>query len=170
MSKKSSVIIKQDKAVLSKLSLLTEGSAKVLLSLPRSMKRSILVLADFVMSAVCLFFAIAARYGYIDNHVGWLVLSISALIPVLCLYAIGFYDGVARGFFDAMMSSVLQLFFVLILIAQTVLYFKLLPDIPRAVPIIYLFLFFIWLWNSRLTIRELLARWQGQRLYHKNID
>ncbi len=25
------------------------------------------------------------------------------------------------------------------------------------------FLFFIWLWNSRLTIRELLARWQGQR-------
>ena len=143
MSKKSSVIIKQDKAVRSKLSLLTEGSAKVLLSLPRSMKRSILVLADFIMSAVCLFFAIAARYGYIDNHVGWLVLSISALIPVICLYAIGFYNGVARGFFDAMMSSVLQLFFVLILIAQTVLYFKLLPDVPRAVPIIYLFLFFM---------------------------
>ena len=141
---------------------LAERSAKFLLSLPRSIKRSILMLADFIMSAVCLFFAIAARYGYIDHHVSLLVISLSALIPVLCLYAIGFYNGVARGFFDAMMSSVLQLFFVLIIIAQTILYFKLLPDVPRAVPILYLFLFFIWLWNSRLTIRELLTRLQGK--------
>ena len=141
---------------------LAERSAKFLLSLPRSIKRSILMLADFIMSAVCLFFAIAARYGYIDHHVSLLVISLSALIPVLCLYAIGFYNGVARGFFDAMMGSVLQLFFVLIIIAQTILYFKLLPDVPRAVPILYLFLFFIWLWNSRLTIRELLTRLQGK--------
>ena len=141
---------------------LAERSAKFLLSLPRSIKRSILMLADFIMSAVCLFFAIAARYGYIDHHVSLLVISLSALMPVLCLYAIGFYNGVARGFFDAMMGSVLQLFFVLIIIAQTILYFKLLPDLPRAVPILYLFLFFIWLWNSRLTIRELLTRLQGK--------
>ena len=141
---------------------LAERSAKFLLSLPRSIKRSILMLADFIMSAVCLFFAIAARYGYIDHHVSLLVISLSALIPVLCLYAIGFYNGVARGFFDAMMGSVLQLFFILIIIAQAILYFKLLPDVPRAVPILYLFLFFIWLWNSRLTIRELLTRLQGK--------
>ena len=148
------------KAIIS--SSLAERSAKFLLSLPRGIKRSILMLADFIMSAVCLFFAIAARYGYIDHHVSLFVISLSALIPVLCLYAIGFYNGVARGFFDAMMGSVLQLFFVLIIIAQTILYFKLLPDVPRAVPILYLFLFFIWLWNSRLTIRELLTRLQGK--------
>ena len=141
---------------------LAKRSAEFLLSLPRSIKRSILIMADFIMSAVCLFFAIAARYGYIDHHVSLLVLSLSALIPVLCLYAIGFYNGVARGFFDAMMGSVLRLFFILIIIAQTILYFKLLPDVPRAVPILYLFLFFIWLWNSRLTIRELLTRLQGK--------
>ncbi|WP_372843772.1 polysaccharide biosynthesis protein [Psychrobacter sp.] len=147
-----------------------ERTASILLGLPRSIKRSILMTADFIMSVVCLFFAIAARYGYLDHNVSLWLLSISALVPVLCLYAIGFYNGVARGFFDAMMGSVLQLFFVLIIIAQTVLYFKLLPGIPRAVPILYLFLFFIWLWNSRLTIRELLARWQGQRLQHKYDD
>jgi len=141
---------------------LAERSAKFLLSLPRSIKRSILMFADFIMSAVCLFFAISARYGYIDHHVSLSAISLSALIPVLCLYAIGFYNGIARGFFDAMMGSVLQLFFVLIIIAQTILYFKLLPDVPRAVPILYLFLFFIWLWNSRLTIRELLTRLQGK--------
>ncbi|WP_457858464.1 polysaccharide biosynthesis protein [Psychrobacter pulmonis] len=141
---------------------LAERSAEFLLSLPRSIKRIILMMSDFIMSAVCLFFAIAARYGYIDHHVSLLVLSLSALIPVMCLYAIGFYNGVARGFFDAMMGSVLQLFFILIIIAQTILYFKLLPNVPRAVPILYLFLFFIWLWNSRLTIRELLTRLQGK--------
>ncbi|KAA0924185.1 polysaccharide biosynthesis protein [Psychrobacter sp. ANT_H56B] len=164
----SKIISKEDKISFMQSNSFAERTASILLSLPRGIKRSILMFADFVMSMVCLFFAIAARYGYIDHHVSLWLLSISALIPVLCLYAIGFYNGVARGFFDAMMGSVLQLFFVIIIVAQTVLYFKLLPGIPRAVPILYLFLFFIWLWNSRLTIRELLARWQGQRIHHKH--
>ena len=165
-----SIISKQDKIFPVKSNDFAERTARILLNLPRGIKRSILMMADFIMSVVCLFFAVAARYGYIDNHVSLLLLSVSALIPVLCLYVIGFYNGVARGFFDAMMGSVLQLFFVIILVAQTVLYFKLLPGIPRAVPILYLFLFFIWLWNSRLTIRELLARWQGQRPQYKYDD
>jgi len=147
---------------------LAERTAKFLLNLPRIIKRTILITADFIMSAVCLFFAISARYGYIDNHVSSLLLSLSALIPVICLYAIGFYNGVARSFFDAMMGRVLQLFFVLIIIAQTILHFKLLPNVPRAVPILYLFLFFIWLWNSRLTIRELLTRLQGKNQRRMN--
>lgn len=170
MSIEPSVISKKDKTKEVEPNRFTERSAKFLLSLPRNVKRSILMMADFIMSAICLFFAIAARYGYIDHHVSLPILSISALIPVLCLYTIGFYNGIARSFFDAMMGSVLQLFFVLIIIAQTILYFKLLPDMPRAVPILYLFLFFIWLWNSRLSIRELLARWQGQRLPYKDIN
>lgn len=165
-----SIISKKDVTSPVKSNDFAERTARILLNLPRGIKRSILIVADFIMSVVCLFFAVAARYGYIDNHVSLLLLSVSALIPVLCLYVIGFYNGVARGFFDAMMGSVLQLFFVLIIVAQTVLYFKLLPGIPRAVPILYLFLFFIWLWNSRLTIRELLARWQGQRPQYKHDD
>ena len=165
-----SIISKKDKISLVKSNNFAERTARILLNLPRGIKRSILMMADFIMSVVCLFFAVAARYGYIDNHVSLLLLSVSALIPVLCLYVIGFYNGVARGFFAAMMGSVLQLFFVIIIVAQTVLYFKLLPGIPRAVPILYLFLFFIWLWNSRLTIRELLARWQGQRPQYKYDD
>lgn len=166
----SKKISKEDKISFIQSNSFAERTASMLLSLPRGIKRSILMFADFIMSVVCLFLAVAARYGYLDHHVSLWLLSVSALIPVLCLYAIGFYNGVARGFFDAMMGSVLQLFFVLIIVAQTVLYFKLLPGIPRAVPILYLFLFFIWLWNSRLTIRELLARWQGQRPQYKYDD
>jgi len=137
--------------------------AEHLLALPRASKQAILMTADFVMSAICLYFAIAARYGYMGNHVSPVALCLYALIPVIGLYLIGFYKGVARSFFDSAMGKVLQLFLLLIVIAQGVLYLDLIPGMPRAVPILYLFLFFIWLWNSRLTIRELLARWQGQR-------
>lgn len=149
---------------------LSYGCAQRLLALPRSAKRIILILADYIMSAVCLFFAIAARYGYIDQHISMIALAVYALIPVIGLYFIGFYQGVARSFFDAIMGRVLQLFFVLIIAAQAVLYFELIDGMPRATPILYLFLFFIWLWNSRLTIRELLMRWQGQRPRHQNSD
>lgn len=137
--------------------------AEYLLALPRSAKQAILMTADFMMSAVCLYFAIAARYGYMGNHISPVALCLYALVPVIGLYLIGFYKGVARSFFDSAMGKVLQLFLLLIVIAQGALYLDLIPGMPRAVPILYLFLFFIWLWNSRLTIRELLARWQGQR-------
>ncbi|AOY44980.1 UDP-galactose-4-epimerase [Psychrobacter sp. AntiMn-1] len=137
--------------------------AEYLLALPRSAKQAILMTADFMMSAVCLYFAIAARYGYMGNHISPVALCLYALVPVFGLYLIGFYKGVARSFFDSAMGKVLQLFLLLIVIAQGALYLDLIPGMPRAVPILYLFLFFIWLWNSRLTIRELLARWQGQR-------
>ena len=144
----------------------TKSSQRIaggLLALPRSSKRAVLLLADFVMSVVCLYLAIAVRYGYMDNHIGLLALYLYAVMPVIGLYAIGFYKGVARSFFGALMGTVLQLFFVLIVVAQVVLYFHPVPGMPRAVPMLYLFLFFIWLWNSRLTIREILARLQGQR-------
>ncbi|WP_201527686.1 polysaccharide biosynthesis protein [Psychrobacter frigidicola] len=134
-----------------------------LLALPRSVKRAILLSADFVMSVVCLFFALALRHGYIANHISPLELCFYALIPIVSLYIVGFYKGVARGFFDAMMGSVLRLFFLLIIFYEIILYFDWLPVIPRSVPILYLFLFFIWLWNSRLTVKELLVRLQGKR-------
>lgn len=138
-------------------------SARYLLALPRSVKRAILLSADLFMSALCLFFALALRYGYIANHISPILLLFCALIPVMSLHFLGFYKGVARGFFDATMGSVLRLFFLLIIIYEIILYFDWFPAIPRSVPLLYLFLFFIWLWNSRLTIREFLVSWQGKR-------
>ena len=113
------------------------GSQRIadgLLALPRSSKRAVLLLADLVMSVVCLYLAIAVRYGYMDNHIGMLALCVYALVPVIGLYIIGFYKGIARSFFGALMGSVLQLFFVLIVAAQVVLYFSPVPGMPRAVP------------------------------------
>ena len=136
--------------------------AEYLLSLPRGVKRGILLTIDFALSLICLFLALSLRYGYLGNHIGLLALCFYAIIPIIGLYAIGFYRGVARGFFDAVMANVSQLFFLLIVLYEVVLFIDFFPTMPRSAPIIFLFLFFIWLWNSRLTIREFLTRLQGK--------
>ena len=136
--------------------------AEYLLSLPRSVKRAVLLSTDLVLSLICLFLALSLRHGYLGNHIGLLALFCYAIIPIIGLYAIGFYKGVARGFFDAVMANVSQLFFLLIILYEVIITFDVFPYMPRSVPIIFLFLFFIWLWNSRLTIRELLTRAQGK--------
>ena len=146
---------------LSNLNQRLQRTAQYFLSLPRSIKRAILLAVDFSASLVCLYLALSLRYGYIGQHISPLVLAIYALIPIVSLYLIGFYKGVARGFFDAEMGRVLQLFFLLIIIYEVVIYLTSLVPIPRSVPVIFLFLLFTWLWNSRLTIRELLTYWQG---------
>ena len=88
--------------------------AEYLLSLPRGVKRGILLSIDFALSLICLFLALSLRYGYLGNHIGLLALCFYAIIPIIGLYAIGFYRGVARGFFDAVMANVSHLFFLLI--------------------------------------------------------
>jgi len=137
-------------------------SAEPLLSLPRSVKRTVFLGSDFVMSVLCLFFAVSLRYGYVANQISPLVLGFYAAVPVIGLSAMGFYNCVARVFCDTVMRNVLQLFVVLIIFYQVINYIEWLSVIPRSVPIIYLFLFFIWLWSSRLIIREILERWQGK--------
>ena len=136
--------------------------AEYLLSLPRGVKRGILLSIDFALSLTCLFLALSLRHGYLGNHISLWALCFYAIIPIIGLYAIGCYRGVARGFFDAVMANVSQLFFLLIVLYEVVLFIDFFPTMPRSAPIIFLFLFFIWLWNSRLTIREFLTRLQGK--------
>lgn len=89
-----------------------------------------------------------------------MTLALYAFIPVASLYFMGFYRGASRGFFDAVMGRVLQLFLLLIIVYQVLIYVNPMSMIPRSVPIIFLFLSFIWLWNSRLIIRTFLKRLQ----------
>ncbi len=147
-----------------------QRKARHLLSLPRGVKRSILISADFLMSVVCLFFALSLRYGYIDNHISLLALCIFALPPVIGLYYIGFYKGLSRIFSDTAMRKVLQMFVVLIIVYEVIYSFDSLAYIPRSVPILYLFFFYIWLWGIRLSIREILELSKGNyRNRHGNI-
>ena len=137
-------------------------STQWLLALPRSAKRMILISADSIIAIVCLYAALVLRYGDLAQHISPLALCVYALIPIIGLNVIGFYKGVARGFFDSSMGRVLQLFFLLIIFYEVILYSDFIPQIPRSTPILFLFIFFIWLWNSRLFIRDVLVNWQGK--------
>lgn len=139
--------------------------AEWLLKLPRLAKQMILLVGDYFVSIICLFMALSLRLGMLDVNASPILVALYALVPIVGLYTIGFYRGVTRIFFDTDMRRVLGLF-VIILLGFTVVYlFELISSIPRSVPLLYLFMLFIWLWGSRLFLRDLLLRLQGKPVY-----
>ena len=144
-----------------KLNALAEG----LLKLPRPIKQAILLVGDYIVSIVCLFFALSLRQGVLDVNASPLLVSLYALVPILGLYVVGFYRGVTRIFFDTDMRRVLKLFVIILIIFTVVYLFDFITSIPRSVPLLYLFMLFIWLWGSRLFLRDLLLRLQGKPVY-----
>ncbi|MGP4714442.1 MULTISPECIES: polysaccharide biosynthesis protein [unclassified Psychrobacter] len=142
-----------------------------LLSLPRSIKRLILISIDLLISVACVFFALSLRYGYIANHISPFELFLYALPAVIGLYAIGFYRSVTRVFCDAAMHQVLKLFIALIIFYQAINYVEWMFIVPRSTPFLFLFLLFIWLWGSRLGIQTLLNHTHnGQQKTRSNND
>ncbi|WP_296205440.1 polysaccharide biosynthesis protein [Psychrobacter sp. UBA3962] len=148
---------------LTKLSTLVEE----LLVLPRPVKQAILLVGDYIVSIICLFLALSLRQGVFDVNASPLLVSLYALVPIIGLYVIGFYRGVTRIFFDTDMRRVLKLFVIILIIFTIVYLFDFISSIPRSVPTLYLFMLFIWLWGSRLFLRDLLLRLQGKPVYQE---
>lgn len=139
--------------------------AERLLELPRPIKQAILLVSDYIVSIVCLFLALSLRQGVLDVNASPLLVSLYALVPILGLFVIGFYRGVTRIFFDTDMRRVLKLFVIILIVFTVVYLFNFISSIPRSVPTLYLFMLFIWLWGSRLFLRDLLLRLQGKPVY-----
>ena len=143
--------------------------AEWLLHLPRPIKQVILLLGDYAVSIICLFLALSLRQGVFDVNASPFLVSIYALVPIVGLYVIGFYRGVTRIFFDTDMRKVLKMFIVILIAFALIYLFDLITSIPRSVPLLSLFMLFIWLWSSRLLFRDLLLRLQGKPIY-QNLD
>ena len=139
--------------------------AEALLELPRPLKQAILLVSDYIVSIICLFLALSLRQGVLDVNASPLLVSLYALVPILGLFVIGFYRGVTRIFFDTDMRRVLKLFVIILIVFTVVYLFDFISSIPRSVPTLYLFMLFIWLWSSRLFLRDLLLRLQGKPVY-----
>lgn len=139
--------------------------AEKLLELPRPIKQAILLVGDYIVSIICLFLALSLRQGMLDVNASPLLVSLYALVPILGLFVIGFYRGVTRIFFDTDMRRVLKLFVIILIVFTVVYLFDFISSIPRSVPTLYLFMLFIWLWGSRLFLRDLLLRLQGKPVY-----
>lgn len=157
--------INNDKDPLNPFILKLRALAEMLLELPRPIKQAILLVGDYIVSIICLFLALSLRQGVLDVNASPLLVSLYALVPILGLYVIGFYRGVTRIFFDTDMRRVLKLFVIILIIFTVVYLFDFISSIPRSVPTLYLFMFFIWLWGSRLFLRDLLLRLQGKPVY-----
>lgn len=142
-----------------------DALAQRLLELPRPIKQAILLVGDYIVSIVCLFLALSLRQGVLDVNASPLLVSLYALVPILGLYVVGFYRGVTRIFFDTDMRRVLKLFVIILIVFTVVYLFDFITSIPRSVPLLYLFMLFIWLWGSRLFLRDLLLRLQGKPVY-----
>lgn len=140
-----------------------------LLSLPRPIKQTILLIGDYLASILCLFLALSLRNGVLDINASPVLVSLYALVPIVGLYFIGFYRGVTRIFFDTDMRRVLKLFVIILIVFTIVYLLDLITSIPRSVPLLYLFMLFIWLWGSRLFLRDLLLRLQGKPIYQNKI-
>lgn len=139
--------------------------AETLLELPRPIKQAVLLVGDYIVSIICLFLALSLRQGVLDVNASPLLLSLYALVPILGLYVIGFYRGVTRIFFDTDMRRVLKLFVIILIVFTGVYLLDFISSIPRSVPTLYLFMLFIWLWGSRLFLRDLFLRLQGKPVY-----
>lgn len=144
-----------------KFSSLAEG----LLQLPRPVKQAILLAGDYIISIICLFLALSLRQGVFDVNASFLLVSLYALVPIVGLYLTGFYRAVTRIFFDTDMRRVLKLFVIILIIFTVIYLFDFISSIPRSVPLLYLFMLFIWLWGSRIFLRDLLLRLQGKPVY-----
>ena len=129
-----------------------------ILSYPRWVKALVLLIADCVLSVICLLLAVSLRYGHFDSNLAWGSLIAYSGVPLLGLLIIGFYDGVSRVFVDAVMRNVLIVLSVAAIVFELMIYYGYIQPVPRAAPLLYIFFFFIWLWNSRLSLRYLIMR------------
>lgn len=139
-----------------------------LLSLPRPVKKAILMGCDYAVSILILILALSIRLGILDIYTGPISIAIYSLIPIICLYINGFYDRVTRVFFDTDMRRVLLVFVGLIAIFSIIYLAGVTINIPRSVPEIYLFILFIWLWTSRIVLRRFLSSRSTNTLLQSN--
>ena len=135
-----------------------------LLSLPRPIKKAILMGCDYAVSILSLTLALSIRLGILDIYTGPISIAVYSLIPIICLYINGFYDRVTRVFFDTDMRRVLLVFVGLIAIFSIIYLAGVTTNIPRSVPEIYLFILFIWLWSSRIILRRFLCSWANKTI------
>lgn len=129
-----------------------------ILDWPRSVKRSLLFVSDLIVSIMCLLLAIGVRYGNFNMHPSvWIMLLISGM-PVTMLLARGFHNGISRVFHEEVMRAVLTTMLINIFISEILIYLGVFHAVPRAAPVIHAFLLFVWLWNSRLSIKQIIKK------------
>lgn len=125
---------------------------------PRWLKVVSLFVIDYIASIITLVLAIALRYAKFDFHTNILSIMLLAALPVIFLAATKFYSHVIRVFQDERMRWALVVLLGYLLLSQILIFLGVTPDIPRAATAIHVFLFYLWIWNSRIVLQFIISR------------
>lgn len=125
---------------------------------PRWLKVVSLLVIDYIASIITLVLAIALRYAKFDFHTNLLSIILLAALPVIFLAATKFYSHVIRVFQDERMRWALVVLLGYLLISQILIFLGVTPEIPRAATAIHVFLFYLWIWNSRIVLQFIISR------------
>ena len=125
---------------------------------PRWLKVVSLFVIDYIASIITLILAIALRYAKFDFHTNILSIILLGALPVIFLAATKFYSHVIRVFQDERMRWALVVLLGYLLISQILIFLRLTPEIPRAATAIHVFLFYLWIWNSRIVLQFIISR------------
>ena len=126
-------------------------------ALPRSAKRYILMLADFIVFPLLLWLALFLRLGD-TSDIPSEYLSNLLYISVFCvvsLKAFSVYRAVVRSFEEKFLQDLVWSVGSIVLVLFLVASFHLLP-LPRSAPFTFGFFVFLWVWGSRSAIRLLI--------------
>ncbi|NPA77750.1 MAG: polysaccharide biosynthesis protein [Gammaproteobacteria bacterium] len=125
---------------------------------PRWLKVVSLLLIDYIASIITLVLAIALRYAKFDFHTNILSIILLGALPVIFLAVTKFYSHVIRVFQDERMRWALLVLLGYLLISQILIFLGVTPEIPRAATAIHVFLFYLWIWNSRIVLQFIISR------------
>nr|WP_313016082.1 nucleoside-diphosphate sugar epimerase/dehydratase [Moraxella sp. CTOTU48841] len=125
---------------------------------PRWLKVVSLLVIDYIASIITLVLAIALRYAKFDFHTNLLSIMLLAALPVIFLAVTKFYSHVIRVFQDERMRWALLVLLGYLLISQILIFLGVTPEIPRAATAIHVFLFYLWIWNSRIVLQFIISR------------
>ena len=125
---------------------------------PRWLKVVSLLVIDYIASIITLVLAIALRYAKFDFHTNLLSIMLLAALPVIFLAATKFYSHVIRVFQDERMRWALVVLLGYLLLSQILIFLGVTPEIPRAATAIHVFLFYLWIWNSRIVLQFIISR------------
>lgn len=125
---------------------------------PRWLKVVSLFVIDYIASIITLILAIALRYAKFDFHTNILSIMLLGALPVIFLAVTKFYSHVIRVFQDERMRWALLVLLGYLLISQILIFLGVTPEIPRAATAIHVFLFYIWIWNSRIVLQFIISR------------
>ena len=125
---------------------------------PRWLKVVSLFVIDYIASIITLILAIALRYAKFDFHTNILSIILLGALPVIFLAVTKFYSHVIRVFQDERMRWALVVLLGYLLISQILIFLGVTPEIPRAATAIHVFLFYLWIWNSRIVLQFIISR------------